>query len=287
MKISRAALWISLAVAVLAAAAAGFGLVWQAGSGPFEFATVHGKIVQIHGEGLYRFDTPIAALGSKAGDIITLCLAIPLLIVSAVLYRRGSFRGGLFLSGAFAYFLYTYGSLSLGIAYNNLFLLYVCLFGLSLFGLIIAARSFDLTKLAAQFSPRIPRHGVGVFCIVSGTVLALVWLALSIIPALLRGTHAEEAEYYTTFITGVIDVGVLAPALIVSGILLIRRAPLGYLWAATLLVFTMALGPSLTLAGIFQVTSGAITLGQAMAFAVPFVILTLVDIWFTIAMYRR
>lgn len=62
---------------------------------------------------------------------------------------------------------------------------------------------------------------------------------------------------------------------------------MGYLWAATLLVFTMALGPSLTLAGIFQVTSGAITLGQAMAFTVPFVILTLVDIWFTIAMYRR
>ncbi len=287
MKISRAALWLSLAVGILAAAAAGSGLLWRAGGGPFEFTSVHGEVVQLYGEGLYRLDTPIAALGFKAGDFVTLCLAIPLLIISATLYRRGSFRGGLFLSGVFAYFLYTYGSLSFGAAYNSLFLLSVCLFSLSLFGLIVTLRSFDMKKLAAQFSSRVPRRGIGVFCIVSGAVLTLVWLVLSIIPALLRGTHAEEAEYYTTFITGVIDIGVVAPALIVSGILLIRRAPLGYLWAATLLVFTVALGPSLILAGVFQVATGAITLAQATMFTVPFAILTLIDMWFTIAMYRK
>jgi hypothetical protein len=52
-------------------------------------------------------------------------------------------------------------------------------------------------------------------------------------------------------------------------------------------VFTVALGPSLSLAGVFQVANGAITFGQATVFTVPFVILTLVDIWFTIAIYRR
>ncbi|MCL5994778.1 MAG: hypothetical protein M1546_01835 [Chloroflexi bacterium] len=37
------------------------------------------------------------------------------------------------------------------------------------------------------------------------------------------------------------DLAIVAPALIVSGVLLLRRAPIGYLLASTMLVYTVVL----------------------------------------------
>ena len=96
-------------------------------------------------------------MGFRAADAITLVLAIPLLVVSTVLYRRGSLKGGLVLVGALAYFLYNYGSMAFGAAYNTLFLVYVALFSASLFGLVLALTSFDVQGLPAQPTSSIPR----------------------------------------------------------------------------------------------------------------------------------
>jgi hypothetical protein len=117
--------------------------------------------------------------------------------------------------------------------------------------------------------------------------LLLVWLILSIVPALLQGTTPAEVAYYTTFVTGVIDIGIVAPALIIAGLLLRRRVPLGYLLSSLLLVFTVPLGLNLTAAGMAQLLSGVISSGQALGFTVPFVILTLIAIGLTISLLRN
>jgi hypothetical protein len=83
------------------------------------------------------------------------------------------------------------------------------------------------------------------------------------------------------------DEGIVAPALIVAGALLLRRAPLGYLLAPMMLVFTVALGPNLTAAGIAQLLTGVINFGQFIGMTVPFVILTLIAIWLTIVLFRN
>ena len=53
-----------------------------------------------------------------------------------------------------------------------------------------------------------------------------------------------EVASYTTVVTYVVDLGIIAPALILAGVLLLRRASLGYLLASTILVFTVTLGTS-------------------------------------------
>jgi hypothetical protein len=279
--------WLVPLIAVLALFAAGIGLFYRHQGNSFSFATVRGETVQIWGQGWYSYDTPIAALGFKAGDLITLLLAIPLLIVSFLLYQRGSLRGGLLHTGTLAYFLYTCISMGFGAAYNNLFLVYTIIFSASLFGLVLALSSFDLQTLPAHFTPRLPTRGMGIFLIVSGVILNLVWLVLSIIPALLQSKAPPEAYYYTTFMTGIVDIGIVAPALIIAGGLILRRTPLGYLVAATMLIFTGILGPNLAVGGTLQVLAEVITLGQAMAFTVPFVILALIAIWFTIRLFSN
>ena len=287
MKNQPALNWLVPLIAVLALFAAGTGFFYPNEGSPFSFTAVRGETVQIWGQGWYRYDTPIGAMSFKAADLITLFLAIPTLIVSFVLYRRGSLRGGLVLTGALGYFLYNYISQGFGAAYNNLFLVYTLLFSASLFALILALTSFDVQALPAHFTETLPRRGIGVFLIVSGVILSLIWIVLSILPALLQGRAAPEAYYYTTFMTGIVDIGIVSPALIVAGVLLLRRAPLGYLLTSTMLVFTCLLGPSLTAGGVIQVLEGVITIGQAMTFTVPFVILALIAAGLTVRLFRN
>lgn len=286
MKQQSALYWLVPLIAVLALFSAGIGLFYPNDGSPFEFTAVRGETVQIWGQGWYRYDTPIGALSFKAADLVTLFLAIPVLIISFVLYRQGSLRGGLLLTGALAYFLYNYISQGFGAAYNNLFLVYTLLFSASLFGLILALASFDLQTLPVHFADTLPRRGIGIFLVVSGVILSLIWIVLSILPALLQGRAAPEAYYYTTFMTGIVDIGIVAPALLIAGVLMLRRTPLGYLLAATMLIFTSILGPNLTAGGIMQVLAEVITIGQAMAFTVPFVILALIAIWLTVRLFR-
>ncbi|HSL29919.1 MAG TPA: hypothetical protein VK900_12020 [Anaerolineales bacterium] len=287
MKQQTALYWLVPLIAVLALLAASIGLFTPGNGTPISFTTVREETVEIWGQGFYRFDTPIGATGFTAADLITLILAIPVLITSILMYRRGSLKGGLLLTGALCYFLYNYLSMGFGAAYNNLFLAYTLIFSASLFGLILALLSFDLKTFPAHFRAGLPRQGIGIFLIVSGIILSLIWLVLSIIPALFAGEAPSEAYYYTTFTTGIIDIGIIAPALILGGVLIRRGSPFGYLLASTLLIFTCILGANLTAAGIVQVAKEVITLGQAMAFTVPFVILTLIAIGFTVVLFRN
>ncbi len=287
MKSSRIVIWLSWLIAALALVVAGIGLFYQDGGSTYSFTTLHGQSVQIYGQGLYKFDIPINAVGYRAADATTLILALPLLIISLVLYQRGQLRGGLLLTGVLAYFLYNYGSMAFGAAYNPLFLVYVVLFSASLFAFVLSLMSFHVPELPTHFSSGLPRHTIGIFLIVSGAILSLVWLILSIIPALLSGTVPPEVASYTTFITGVVDIGIVAPALIVSGALLLRNAPIGYMLSAAMLVFTVTLGSNLLIAGIVQFLTGVVTIGQFIGLTVPFVILTLIALVLTIILFRK
>ena len=287
MKQQPALYWLVPLIAVLALLAASFGLFTPNDGNLISFTTVRGETVEVWGQGIYKYDTPIGATGFTAADVITLFLAVPTLLISFFMYRRGSVKGGLLLAGALSYFLYNYTSMGFGAAYNNLFLAYTLIFGASLYGLILALLSFDLKTLPSHFAAALPRNGIGIFLIISGIILSLIWLALSIIPALLASKAPPEAYYYTTFLTGIIDIGIIALALILGGVLIRRGTPFGYLLASTLLIFTCILGANLTAGGIIQVAKKVITIGQAMAFTVPFVILTLIAVWFTIDLFRN
>ena len=287
MKISNLVTWLASLIIILALVATSMGLFWQDKGDPFSFTTLRGNTVSIAGQGLYRYDTTLMAVGFKTGDAVTLILGIPALIFSLLRYRRSSIRSGLFLAGTLAYFLYNYASIAFGAAYNQLFLIYVALMSASLFGLILTLMSFDLAMLPAHFSPHFPRRNIGIYSIVSGVVLLLIWPGLSIIPALFEGNAPPEVWSYTTVITYAIDMGIVAPALIVAGIMLLHRNPLGYLLTATLLVFTVILGTNLLTAGTIQMLAGLIDIQQFIGFVASFAILTLYAIWFTLALFRN
>src|SRR5829696_7834291 len=81
----RAVLVLGLIIAVLAAIAAAVGVFWQGSVQHYDFTTLRGDTVAMQGgDGLYRLDSVSGASQEIAGDIVTLCLGIPMLIVALV-----------------------------------------------------------------------------------------------------------------------------------------------------------------------------------------------------------
>jgi hypothetical protein len=72
-----------------------------------------------------------------------------------------------------------------------------------------------------------------------------------------------------------------------TGWQLLRRTPLGYLLTAIMMVFSAVLGAGLQALSAAQVLAKALTLAEVMGFVVPFVILTIFALWFTISLFRN
>ena len=76
--------------------------------------------------------------------------------------------------------------------------------------------------------------------------IGLLWLGI-VVPPLLNGTIVpQEAEHYTTLIVQGLDLGILLPAAFISGMLLTRKDPYGYLLGPIYFVFLSLLMTALT-----------------------------------------
>lgn len=280
--IPRALTALSAAITGLSLLATTVGVFWQGSGQPIPFRTLRGQAVLLQGRGLYRYDTVSFAAQGIAQDVVTLAIAIPLLMMSMWLARRGGVRGKLLLAGTLGYFLYTYASYAFGAAYNPLFLVYVALFSLSLFGFVLAIMSVDLTTLPNHFSERLPRRSVSVFLYVLGAFLLLAWLG-RIVPPLLANVPPEGIESYTTLIIQALDLGLVIPVALLAGLLLWRKRPWGYLLASVVLVKGLTLSLAVS-AMVVNMMRAGVTVSVVEAVVFPTV--ALLDLGLTVALLR-
>ncbi len=283
MKRSSTLTWLSVLIALLAALAAGIGLFWQDRGSAFAFMTVHGQTVQIAGQGVYHYDSIATAAQERGQDVVTLFLAVPLLVFALLLARRGSLRGQLLLTGTIGYFLYTYLSMAFLTAYNPLFLVYVALFSSSLFAFVLAFTSIVRKDLPAHFSLHLPRRSMAVFFFTVGGFLLLMWLGL-IAPPLLQGQPPQALENMTTLVIQAMDLGILVPVTMLSGALLLRRAPLGYLLASVVLIKFFTYGTAVTAMAVGELLAGV---ELSLVVVVGFPLLTLIGMGLTVVLLRN
>lgn len=276
--------WI---ITVLAAAAAGTGFFWTDVHTAQTVTSVHGLEVELYGHGLYRYDSVLIASGFIYQDLLILALGIPLLLFGWYWTQRGSLRGGLLLTGTLAYFFYDYLSMAFGAAYNAMFLVYIALVSASLFGFLRAISLFDLESFPRHFGQGLPRKGIAGFLIAVGVIFLIVWIGLDSLPSLLAGQAPSTLMHYTTVTTHVIDLGLLSPAMILTGVLLLRRSPLGYLLAAVLLIFSLVINVQLAVMGLMQYLGGLMSMGQFIGMSGSFDLVALIALGFTIALFRN
>lgn len=206
--------WLTIPIAILLALAAGCGLFIS---------------------GLYR-DNPGLVAQAIGQDVVTLLVALPALIISAFLTRRGSQRARLIWLGVLVYVVYTYASYAFAIRFNPLFLIYIALLGCSTYALIGGLATTDWARIRASFSERTPVRAVSIFLFVIAGLFYLLWLSEAL-PASLTGTTPQSVQEDGTPTNAihVLDMALLLPALVITAVSLWRKQPMGYALAAALL----------------------------------------------------
>ena len=246
---------LALLIIPLALIAASAGVFWQGTGQPYPFTTLRGETVMMRGHGLYRFDTVNSSSQEVGQDIVTLIIGLPLLLTGIVLSRKGSLRGRLLLTGALGYFLYTYASMSFLTAFNSLFLVYVALFSLSLFGFILALAGLKPDEVLSHVSDRFPRRTIATYFIVVAAFLALAWLGL-VFPPMLKGTLPAGLESAITMVIQSMDLGVIVPTSAITAVLLLKRRPWGYTLSSVVLLKILTMGTALISMIIVQLAAG-------------------------------
>ena len=239
--------WLIPLIFVLTLVAALAGL-WPAEGTPYPLTTFRGEEVTINARGLYYWDTVSSTAQMQANDLVALTLGLPLLAVSSWLAWRGSLRGRLLLAGTLGFILYTYITMAFGAQYNALFLVYVALFSLSLFAFVLVMMTFDLQTLPARFSDTLPRGWVAGLLFFAAAFLSLAWLGR--IAATFAPGAVPALDNTTSMFIQAMDLGLIVPVCILSGILLLRRKPWGYLLASVGLTKFMTLGVAVSLMGL-------------------------------------
>ncbi len=254
MKINPALVWLVLAIMLLTLVAALTGLLPDNGQ-PYPLTNFRGEQVTINARGLYYWDTVNSAAQMQANDLVTLLLGLPLLAVSLWLTRRGSLRGRLLLTGTLGFILYTYVTMCFGAAYNKLFLVYVALFSASLFAFILSMMSFELKTLPAHFAEKLPRRWIAGLLFFVAAFLALAWLGR--IAATWAPNVIPTLENVTSMFIQAMDLGVVVPLCVLSGVLLLRANAWGYLLASVSLLKFLTMGAAVSLMALNLARVGA------------------------------
>jgi hypothetical protein len=243
-------------IVIFAIAATTMGIFSNDGRGQFEYTSIRGKTVMIYGKGLYKDMSAEVAPQGIAQDYVTFFIAVPLLIISFFKAREGSLKGRYLLAGTLGYFLVTYLFYTVMAMYNVMFLTYVILMGASFYSFILIILSFDTNALPNLFKPSIQVKTAGGFLVFNSIVIGLMWLSI-IVPPLFDGTIIPlQVEHYTTLIVQGLDLGILLPAGFISGVLLVRKKPLGFLFGPVFFVFLSLLMTALSAKIIAMKTLG-------------------------------
>jgi hypothetical protein len=246
---------LSCVIIGLSAVAAASGVLWSGERGPVVATTLRGQTTEIFGAGLYRYDTLFFGAGNRGTDAIVLLFDIPLLTISTWRYRRGSVRAAILLLGTLGFFLYVYATYALGVALNEMFLLYFALFSASLFA--------------------------------SGLVTLAVWL-VPVLVAQLEDRAPERLDHNTTLVTYALDLAIITPATFIAGAFILHGAPIGYLVAFSLLVFETMLAPLIAAQTVSQVAAGvSFPPGQMVGPIAGFAVLALAALWVYVSLLRN
>jgi hypothetical protein len=172
-------------------------------------------------------------------DWFDLLVVVPVIVTGAIGLRRGSRAARIVLGGALIYSAYSFVLYAFAVHFNALFLVYCAGLGSSVFsvaGLLVTA----FCERAQEFAPTDATRLAGWLLGAVGAVFAVLWLS-EIIPALVRGVppaSLAEGAFFTNPVH-VLDLSLVLPLLIASGVSLARGQPFGYAVAPVMLVFNV------------------------------------------------
>jgi hypothetical protein len=203
--------------------------------------------------------------GTITADIISL-LCVPLLVVCVLLTRRGSVVARLSWIALVAYLGYAYATYAFDRMYTALFLVYVAIFSLSCFISVPLIARLDVRQLAIYTQDMSLRRVTAGFLIFTGLILYAIEL-----PTILARIPGETQSGGTPFM--VLDMALVAPLSILTGILVWRRHPWGAALTSIFLIKAITLMSGFLIADYIDWFAGRLTSqGATIAFTVIYLL---------------
>jgi hypothetical protein len=261
------------------------GRIWLALSLAAALLMMVASAAGIYLPDVYAKETPTWAAQGIGQDIVNLLIIAPALIACSYSIARGSTRAWLVWLGLLLYVIYSYVVYAFFVHFNRLFLVYVSVLGCAFWAVAGALSFVNLEAFARAFDRKRGYLPQATYLTASGLVFGALWLS-DIVPATLSGVapHGLAEVGLPVNPVHVLDLAFVLPAMIVTSWLLWKRQPLGLLFAAPLLIFTIAMGAAII--GMSAVMS-ARRLGESSGIIVLFVVLTVVAMDLVYLFLRR
>ncbi|AUX48228.1 uncharacterized protein SOCE26_097590 [Sorangium cellulosum] len=231
---------LCLGIALLAGFASAAGVFFRGDGATAAAVSLRGEHTTYATTGVYRYNAERLVAEGVGWDIVTLFVAVPALLGALPFLARGSLRGRLFAAGLLGYLFYQYLMYALMWAFGPLFLVFVALYSASLVGVVWIASTIPLAELAAGASERFPRRGMATFSLAMAALLVLMWTQR--IATGLSGQLQGLLHGQPTLVVQALDLGLIVPLAVFTGVALLQRRPAGYLLSSLFVVkgFTMA-----------------------------------------------
>jgi hypothetical protein len=223
-------------------------------------------------------------------DLTILIVGIPVLALGLWYAMRHSPRGRIVWLGGLAYMTYMWASIAVQIPFNAFFLVYVALFGLSLFTFVGGIVTTDADAIRGTLEGRINTTLYGGALVIIGLGLGALWLS-DVVPPLLSGTTPLliEESGPQAMVTHVVDLGVVVPSIFLSAAWLYRERTWGYVFAGIELVLGATLAAPIGIMTIVFMAGDTVTISPVAAFFtfLPILVSTFLAITYLRSMGRR
>jgi hypothetical protein len=261
-------LWLSIAAAILAIAC---------------------SIISLSVKSIYAGLTSAFLPQALAQDIANLTIVSPLWLILAVLALRGSLRAYLLWLGVLTFTVYNYVIYTFSIPFGSLFLLWVAVFGMCIYSLIGGVTAVNHKVVEAAFPSGRAIQVVAWFLIITAVLFSFLWLSEDI-PALLSNTRPQSLVDMALLTNPVhiLDLGFFLPAVIATGVMLIKRMSLAYTLAPSFIVFLILTGIPIMITPVVQSVHGEIAAwGVVIPIGTLTVLLSALLIWLLSTMHPK
>ncbi|HEU5289160.1 MAG TPA: hypothetical protein VFU05_00875 [Cyclobacteriaceae bacterium] len=195
------------------------------------------SLIGIFTPDFYHRETIHWQIQSAGQDIIDLVLIVPILLLSTLVILRAKRTGMLLVAGVSLYLIYAFVIYAFDVHFNSLFFFYCLALGLSFYFFM-----YILSKLVSERTQlkttKTIRKVIGTYFIVIAIIFYFLWLS-EIIPASIAN-HAPASLMEVGLPTNpvhVLDLSIILPAILITGILLLKDKKMGHILTPIMLVF--------------------------------------------------
>lgn len=223
----------------------------------YDVVNQYGETIRMWGAGIYAHDSYFKAPIFIGTDLTVLLFVFPLAVISFRRVEKAQNAENLIRSfGVLSLLLYYAASLSFGVTYNELHLVYIALFSLCFFSVGLALANLHTIGIRQKEVCSYPfTKGMKAFLFVGGISLFVAWLP-DIIISIVSGSSLKLIEVYTTEVTYVLDMGIISPLIFITYYLVKHETFIGYVLLRMLFEVCMIIGIMLFIQTAIQLAAG-------------------------------